>query len=203
MSIRKGMVIVAGLLLLIMAGCAMSRSAPPSETNTEIGGGIGGVLDNGKKDERKTPDNKGLGSNTLPDTSLEQVSVIGADNKNNEQPLLDSKVTSFEILYFEYDSPVLLPETRNAIVRNFKKMKQVRNGSFVLEGHCDERGSAEYNQALGEKRALAVKQYLTTLNLSAERLRHVSFGKEKQAVTGEGEDVWKMNRRVEIKLDKP
>jgi len=191
-------IMISGILVCMMVGCSWFRSAPPEEGLTEKGGSS---INDGRKDEIKPSDKKVPDSNSPSDTRLEKIDITEPGNNAPTQVLIDNKALPFEVLYFDYDSPVLRTETRDAIVRNFERMKKVRSGSFVLEGHCDERGSAEYNQALGEKRALAVKQYLTTLNFPVERLRLVSYGKEKAAVTGEGEGIWKMNRRVEIKVD--
>jgi peptidoglycan-associated lipoprotein len=72
----------------------------------------------------------------------------------------------------------------------------------TLEGHCDDRGSEEYNLALGERRASAVKRYLVDLGVSASRLRTVSFGEAKPSAAGHDESAWKWNRRVEFALNR-
>lgn len=76
----------------------------------------------------------------------------------------------------------------------------LRNTSHVLvvEGHCDERGSNEYNLSLGENRAQAVRAYLVNLGVGAERIQTRSYGEEKPAVAGTGEEVWRLNRRGEF-----
>jgi peptidoglycan-associated lipoprotein len=72
-------------------------------------------------------------------------------------------------------------------------------GTVTIEGHCDERGSEEYNLALGDRRASGVKQYLVDLGVPASRLRTVSFGEAKPAVVGHDESAWRYNRRSEFK----
>ena len=69
---------------------------------------------------------------------------------------------------------------------------------MVVEGNCDERGSNEYNMSLGENRALAVRSHLVNLGISADRIQTRSYGEEKPAVTGTGEEVWHLNRRCEF-----
>lgn len=78
--------------------------------------------------------------------------------------------------------------------------QKAASASVTLEGHCDERGTEEYNMTLGEKRATAVKKYLTNLGIESTRLRTVSYGKERPAVYGSNEDAWAANRRVEFTL---
>ena len=76
---------------------------------------------------------------------------------------------------------------------------KAQGNRFVLEGHTDERGTREYNMALGERRAAAVQRYLVLQGVSPAQLELVSYGEEKAAVTGTGEEAWAQNRRVELR----
>lgn len=108
--------------------------------------------------------------------------------------------TAFENIYFDFAKSDLRPESRDTLSKNAELMLKVRAGATVtIEGHCDERGSAEYNLALGERRAKSAMQYLITLGVPAERLSTISFGKEKPAVDGHDEAAWSKNRRAEFK----
>ena len=108
-------------------------------------------------------------------------------------------VSPFETVYFDFDKADLRADTRATITKNAEIMKKTKATAKVrIEGHCDERGSAEYNLALGERRANSVQQYLITLGVQAERLSVVSYGKEKPAVQGSGEEAWAKNRRAEF-----
>jgi peptidoglycan-associated lipoprotein len=80
-----------------------------------------------------------------------------------------------------------------------------RNGQFhvVLEGHCDERGSEGYNRSLGERRAIAVRNYLVALGVTDDRMQTISYGEERPAASGNGEAVWRQNRRAEIIVVQP
>lgn len=111
-------------------------------------------------------------------------------------------LSPFETLYFDFDSYVLRQDARDALDKNFQWMKSNPAEKVRLEGHCDERGSDEYNLALGEKRAKAAHDYLSTLGVSADRLSVISYGKEKPADTGHNEDAWAKNRRVEFVIVK-
>ena len=81
-------------------------------------------------------------------------------------------------------------------------LKSKLTAKIKIEGHCDERGSAEYNLALGERRAKSAMQYLITLGVSPERLSVISYGKEKPAVQGNNEEAWTKNRRAEFLIEK-
>lgn len=107
----------------------------------------------------------------------------------------------FETVYFDYDKADLSQEARGIIAKNAETiLKSFATAKVQIEGHCDERGSAEYNLALGENRAKSVQKYLTTLGVKAENLSIISYGKEKPAATGSGEDSWAKNRRAEFML---
>lgn len=102
------------------------------------------------------------------------------------------------VFYFEFDRAVLRPEARAALRLHADYLKskplQVR-----LEGHADERGSREYNMALGERRAQAVKEFLVMQGVDQSILEVISYGEESPAVLGSGDDVWSKNRRVEMR----
>ena len=104
-----------------------------------------------------------------------------------------------ETIYFDYDKSDLSSAARDALVKNAELLKKKSGTVVTIEGHCDERGSAEYNLALGERRAKSTMQYLLTLGVPAERLATVSYGKEKPAVDGHDDAAWAKNRRAEFK----
>jgi len=102
-----------------------------------------------------------------------------------------------QAVYFDYDSAVLRDDARVTLKKDGEMIRAASNTVVTLEGHCDERGSEEYNLALGERRAEAVRVYLVDLGIPTSRLRVVSFGEAKPAVMGHDESAWKWNRRVE------
>ncbi len=109
----------------------------------------------------------------------------------------------FETVYFDYDKSELRQDSRDVLAKNAEKiLKSYADAKIIVEGHCDERGSAEYNLALGERRAKAAQKYLTTLNVKAANLSIVSYGKEKPAVSGNDEAAWAKNRRAELAVIK-
>ena len=97
--------------------------------------------------------------------------------------------------YFDYDSAEIRSDARDALQKTAEFLKKYPQARIVIEGHCDERGSTEYNLALGDRRAAAVKNYLASLGISADRMSTVSFGKEKPFCMESNEACWQQNRR--------
>ena len=105
-------------------------------------------------------------------------------------------------VYFDYDRWQLRQDARLTLKENAQKIQSFSGGGMlVVEGHCDERGSEEYNLALGDRRAAAVARYLEDLGVPGSRLRAVSFGESKPAAAGHDESAWRVNRRSEIRID--
>ncbi|HET9238982.1 MAG TPA: OmpA family protein [Oligoflexus sp.] len=103
-----------------------------------------------------------------------------------------------EIVYFAFDDASLTPEGMARLDAIAAHMKTNTKEKLKVEGHCDDRGSIEYNLALGQRRAESVRKYLETVGIGADRLQAVSFGSEKPAVAGQGEEAWSKNRRAEF-----
>src|SRR6266850_1169416 len=97
--------------------------------------------------------------------------------------------------YFDYDKADIRPDARAALSTTADFLKKYPRFKVTIEGHCDERGSTEYNLALGDRRATAVKQFLVSLGISADRLSTVSYGKEKPFCMESNESCWQQNRR--------
>jgi peptidoglycan-associated lipoprotein len=98
-------------------------------------------------------------------------------------------------VFFDYDKSVIKPEGRTALQRQADWLKKYGNFTVTIEGHCDERGTREYNLALGERRATAVRNALVALGIPANRVKTISYGKERPAVLGSNEAAWAQNRR--------
>ena len=133
---------------------------------------------------------------------LASCSSVSADRTNDATAISasatgaysDSGLTSNNVLYFAYDRSDINSEGR-AKIRNLAKVINNNNLSVRVEGHCDERGTREYNLALGEKRAQSVKNYLISLGISSDRISTISYGKERPAVVGSNDGAWAQNRR--------
>ena len=110
------------------------------------------------------------------------------DDLNRNSPLKPA--------YFDLDSSELSSEAQRALNENSTLLKQNTNWTVTIEGHCDERGTPEYNLALGERRAVAARAYLVSLGISADRLRTVSYGKEFPFDPGHDDAAYAKNRRA-------
>jgi peptidoglycan-associated lipoprotein len=123
-------------------------------------------------------------------TRVAPVDVTGASNVNySNLP---------RVVYFDFDSYVVKDNYRPVIEANAKALSANRRMKMAIEGHTDDRGSSEYNLALGQRRAEAVARSLTLLGADQTQLEAVSFGKERPAVQGENEEAWAKNRRAEL-----
>lgn len=107
----------------------------------------------------------------------------------------DLAATAGDRVYFAYDKSDISPEARTILTKQSDWLKKNGNVTVTVEGHCDERGTREYNLALGERRATAVKNVLVALGIPANRVSTISYGKERPAVVGSTEAAWAQNRR--------
>ena len=98
--------------------------------------------------------------------------------------------------FFDYDKADIRGDARDALSGNATWLKKYPTVQFTVEGHADERGTAQYNLALGDRRANAAKDYLVSLGVDASRIKTVSYGKERPFATGHDEDSWQKNRRA-------
>jgi peptidoglycan-associated lipoprotein len=101
-----------------------------------------------------------------------------------------------EDIHFDFDRYDIRPDAREILIKNAEWLKANPNIQVLIEGHCDERGTNEYNMALGERRANAAKSYLISLGISANRMRSISYGEEMPIDPGHNEIAWAKNRRA-------
>jgi len=114
----------------------------------------------------------------------------------------DLKETVFKTVYFDYNKYDIKPSEEYKLNSIADWLKDHPNKHLLIEGHCDERGSSEYNYALGEQRALSVRRYLINLGIEPERLHTKSYGEDRPVAFGHNEDAWSKNRRAEFLISK-
>jgi peptidoglycan-associated lipoprotein len=147
-----------------------------------------------KKDTVQPGDSTGGNGGSPADTTgVMPGEPLGGDDMVGEAPAEDRRV------YFAFDSDTIDAAGRAVIEANAKAVRANRNAKVTLEGHCDERGTREYNLALGERRAMAVSRMMQALGVPASQIFVVSFGEEKPADSGHDESAWSQNRRADIK----
>lgn len=114
------------------------------------------------------------------------------------QPLGGAVASSDRVVYFDFDSAEIRADSRVVVENQARYLTSNPSAATVLEGHADERGTREYNIALGERRANAVRQLMTAYGVSPQQIRTLSYGEERPAVDGRDESSYSLNRRVEI-----
>ena len=152
---------------------------------------------------KDTADTSGSGASS--DESSASSESSSADYSNNLSVVPGSQedliVNVGDRVFFGYDSSDLDADAQELLQDQVAWLKQYPAVSVTVEGHCDERGTREYNLALGEKRAQAVKNYLLSLGVSSERVSTISYGKERPAVVGSNDNAWSQNRRSVTKVN--
>lgn len=121
--------------------------------------------------------------------------IVEANDEVHEKGLLGD-------VYFEFDKATLTDATRSQLGKNADFLKSQDGESFVItiEGHCDERGTNDYNLALGDRRANSARDYLTSLGISGNRLKTISYGEERPQCEESNEDCWQLNRRAYFRV---
>ncbi|MDD5688562.1 MAG: peptidoglycan-associated lipoprotein Pal [Elusimicrobia bacterium] len=107
------------------------------------------------------------------------------------------KVADLETVHFDYDDASLSATARDILAKNAKWLKENLDVEIIVEGHCDERGTTDYNIALGDRRAKSVRSYLMKLGIKGNRIATISYGEEKPVDFGHDENAWAKNRRAE------
>jgi len=135
----------------------------------------------------------------LQDTPTAQVPKPVEPARESQVPATEQRELS--TIRFDFDSAVLSDQAQQMLVSNAGILRSNHSVLVTIEGHCDERGTAAYNIALGERRAKAVKEFLVNMGISASRLSTVSYGEEKPIATGHNEAAWAQNRRAQFVIN--
>ena len=143
-------------------------------------------------DTKTDEDAAGAGANGGVTTGTADGGALGSSNGMD-----DGMEELDKVIYFDFDQAVLLPAARSLLLAHSERLRN-SDASARLEGHADERGSREYNMALGERRANAVRDFLVLQGVSRSNLEVISYGEERPLALGSGESSWSKNRRVEI-----
>ena len=179
---------VAAILVTVVSVSACGKKQPPVARRMPPPVASGGTTGGNPTPAPPTP---------VPDST-----PIPPEPKISDDPLMSgdldviNKNSPFQPVFFQLDSFEVDGAGQQALTTNAGILKKYPTWVITLEGHCDERGTAEYNLALGEKRALAAKAYLVSLGVPADRLRTVSYGKEFPFDPGHDESAWHKNRRA-------
>ncbi|HEY1504028.1 MAG TPA: peptidoglycan-associated lipoprotein Pal [Stellaceae bacterium] len=124
----------------------------------------------------------------------------GANGNTTQSSIVPGSAQDFQTnvgdrVFFDFDKSTIKPEGQQTLQRQADWLKRYPNVTVTVEGHCDDRGTREYNLALGERRATAVQRALVALGVQANRVKTISYGKERPAVLGDNDAAWAQNRR--------
>ncbi len=201
-------VIALGVVLAIgPTGCAKSPKNPtpipgkmPKSVSNDAGPGnpiIPGGGDNTSPGKTVPPtDNPSAKPVDQPKETTGGIPIVG---DWNGRPM-DTNYFKADTIYFEFDKAAIRPSERSKIEAVVSDLKSNPANAVLVEGHCDERGTEEYNRALGERRALAVREYIIHSGIGAERVFTISYGLDRPAVDGHNEEAWSKNRRAQFDL---
>ena len=193
--------------LLLAAGAALLTACETaSEIDAVASGGSGSSETTSASSSVASTSDSGSSSTTSSSsgsTSSASTSTA-ADSESSYSYDTDPRTALIKVgdrVLFGYDSSELDDEDRSVLDNQAEFLNQNPSLQVTIEGHCDERGTREYNLALGEKRASSVKDYLTSLGINSDRISVVSYGKERPQVLGSNKAAWAMNRRSVTTID--
>lgn len=199
--------LACSIAVVLATGC---RSNPKKSPVTSFGNGTSTTQTGGNTGQPTQPPGN---ENTIPvgpknDTTTTTTAPSMDPNEQGDRKGLDGMVPDREAfkaqtVYFDFDSATIKPNQKKNIDTVAKALKDQKLNKIQIEGHCDERGTEEYNRALGEKRALAIREYMMSQGVEGTRVFTLSFGEDKPAAQGHSESVWSKNRRGEFILYRP
>lgn len=141
-------------------------------------------------------------SNGNKDTDMEESGLYDAEKLAQKTAIQEAKEKFLnENIYFGFDKASLTMTAQEKLMIKASWMQNNLAASIIIEGHCDERGTTEYNIALGDRRAEKVKSFMIDLGVEGHRIQTVSYGEERPVDSGHGEDAWKLNRRAHFTLE--
>ena len=195
-SLKQVGLVLAALMAATSAGC---KTKP--KNITPIPGGNANVAGTGNLLNR---DNGGKLNSGGDVVTIDETGNIGlSDLGEFENMLMDRDALAAQTVYFELDRSEIHPDDLGKVEAVAGILAQDAQNKVLIEGHCDERGTEEYNRALGERRALSVRDALSGLGVSADRVRTMSYGEDRPADPGLNDAAYSRNRRGEFVLLKP
>jgi len=189
---------ISALVGALLMGCAAKQQVPPGPTPEELA----------MQREQAIADSLAkVKADSLAKVKADSIAQAEAEQEQQrlEQQRLEMQrqqeqerqaKASMSTVYFDFDKSELKAATRDSLQKNAELIRKYDQWQVVIEGHCDERGSTEYNLALGERRANAVKEYYVNYGINADRLEIISYGEERPVDPGHNEAAWAKNRRA-------
>ncbi len=165
--------------VFVLVGCGSTGGGPDGDAGAAGAAGEGVTTYSAEEEAR-------LASEAM---AVEEAARVGAEQE---------RLLGITVFYFDFDQSVVKPDARAALEAHARNLAE-NGGQVVLEGHADERGTREYNLALGERRSDAISRYLSVLGVSSQQIESVSYGEERPASLSHDDSSWSLNRRVELR----
>ena len=183
---------VTALVAVLTGGCTKKPVIPPESDSAARSStsSSGAYSENNRAIE-----------GTLDDSSAAGDVAAAMDQQSDEYKQMHGRSSSGLVpVYFDFDQAIIRPDMADRMIQNADYLKQVPN-TVIIEGNCDDRGTKEYNLALGEKRAINVRDYLIDLGVEPGRIRTVSYGEEKPLFFEQTDFAWSQNRRADFVIE--
>jgi len=191
-------ILFSGLSVMLTVSCTQTKQVKTADTEAEAIAAQEAEKARIAEEARK----KALEEQRLEQERQERQRQerLEAEAQERER-LAEKEAFTGENIYFDFDSSALDPAAEAVLQEKGQYLKEHPEISVIIEGHCDERGTNEYNLALGDRRAGAVKTYLINLGINGSRLTTISYGEERPLDRGHDEEAWAKNRRVHVEID--
>ena len=186
------MTVIFCISMMLMTGCAKKAV---SKDEGLVAGEKKAAAAQSEAAAKKEADRK-LAAEQAAAQRKEDVKELALKRDAAAAATAEKEQTAFEDIYFAFDKSTIEPEAREILKRLAGLLGSNKNYSLVVEGHCDERGTVEYNLALGQRRADAAMKYLVDLGLDKESIKTITYGKERPLDPGHDEEAWAKNRRA-------
>ncbi|MEN8199276.1 MAG: peptidoglycan-associated lipoprotein Pal [Thermodesulfobacteriota bacterium] len=187
-------------LLLLSSGCSKKSVIPPEDTSGELSGGT----DINYPSADSSYSEAGLaGEESMDGSGGQSLGNLSINSETGEQSEEYKRThgrssMAFSPIYFDFDQARISADMQPVLTANADYMKESPGTAIVIEGNCDERGTNEYNLALGERRAINAKEYMVNLGVDSARIRTVSYGEERPLFSDQSEQDWSQNRRADF-----
>jgi peptidoglycan-associated lipoprotein len=194
---RRNIWIILAMLLLI-PGLLLTTSCAKKQVQTE-------TAVEEPEEEMVVEEDTAAEEEAARQAEMERQKALEAERLAEEEAkrvaMMALNMFQSEDIYFDFDSSALSPMSQEVLQRKADWMNENMDATVIVEGHCDERGTAAYNLALGERRADAAKEFLVNLGVSADRVTTISYGEEKPVDPGQNEEAWAKNRRAHFVVE--
>lgn len=200
MTIKKVSVILPVIFLtalIITNGCAKRVSTSQiDETGTKSSDPSSEIS---KSEQRRGDDLIAIAEPSIPKADVYEDTLAG--EPANETPVSSAMYKDIKDIYFDFDQYTIRDDSRSTLQNNAALIKNKKAKKVTIEGHCDERGTNEYNLALGERRAQSTRRYLVALGINPSNVSTISYGEEKPFCSSQSEECWQQNRRAHFVVE--